>query len=290
MRRGPGSFRPRVGPLLARARLELVPTRSVEEQFPHLPTGATVTVVSSPRRGLEPTLHLCELLTGEGFRAVPHISARLVASRKHLGEILDRLSGAGIREVFVVGGDSPEPAGPFGSALALLSAMAELDGRFEAVGVAGYPEGHPLIEERALLRALLDKQRLASYLVTQICYDPQAVVAWISRIRRAGVRLPVLIGTPGVVSRAKLLEISLRVGVGDSIRYLRKHGGLVRRLIGRGGWHPRGFVATVSSLLDPGAPDVVGFHINTFNQVERTERWRREALARSGWADRTATT
>jgi methylenetetrahydrofolate reductase (NADPH) len=87
---------------------------------------------------------------------------------------------------------------------------------------------------------------------------------------------------PGVVNRLKLLEVSLRVGVGDSVRYLRKHGSLVARLVRRGGYRPDAFTANVSALLESGAAAVAGFHINTFNQVESTERWRRGLLARYG--------
>ena len=35
------------------------------------------------------------------------------------------------------------------------------------------------------------------------------------------------------------------------------------------------------TLADPAA-DVAGFHLYTFNEVARTERWRREALERLG--------
>jgi methylenetetrahydrofolate reductase (NADH) len=266
--------------LLARPRFELVPVRGVEEAFGHLPPGGTVSVTSSPRKGLEPTLELCEALVDRGFRPVPHLAARLVESRSHLDEIATRLAGNGVAEIFAVGGDSARPAGPFDSSLAMLAALAELGHRFERVGMAGYPERHPLIGTDALHRHLLDKQPYCSYAVTQICFDPGAVVAWIRRIRDAGFVLPVHVGVPGAVSRAKLLEISVKIGVGDSLRFLRKQGGIVARLA-RGGYRPDGFVLGIAALLEPDPLGVGGLHINTFNQVERTQRWRREMLASS---------
>jgi methylenetetrahydrofolate reductase (NADPH) len=269
-----------VASLLARARFELVPTKTVEQQIPFLPAGATVTVTSSPRRGPEPTIALVERLAALGFRAVPHLAARHVTGLEHLEAIAARLDRARIREVFVVGGDEVEPAGPFPSALSLLTALAEMDHGFEDVGVAGYPERHPLIDDATLLRDLLAKQQFATYLVTQICFDPRTIFAWASQVRGEGVDLPVYIGMPGVARRTKLLEISLRIGVGDSVRYLRKHGSLVRRLMGRSGYRPDGFVTGIASLLAEPAANVAGFHINSFNQVESTERWRREVLAR----------
>jgi methylenetetrahydrofolate reductase (NADPH) len=264
--------------LLARPRFELVPIRGVQEEFGHLPPGGTVSVTSSPRKGLEPTLELCAALAERGFRPVPHLAARLVESRGHLDEVAARLAGIGVREIFAVGGDSARPAGPFDSSLAMLMALAELGHRFERVGVAGYPERHPLIGADALHRILLGKQPYASYAVTQICFDPGVVVAWIRSIREAGFDLPVHVGVPGAVSRAKLLEISVKIGVGDSLRFLRKRGNIVGRLVG-GGYRPDGFARGIAALLEPDPLGVAGFHINTFNQVERTERWRREILA-----------
>jgi methylenetetrahydrofolate reductase (NADPH) len=268
--------------LLNPPRFELVPTRSAEEEFGHLPPGAVVAVTSSPRRGLEPTLRLCEGLAAGGFWAVPHLAARLVSSRSHLDEIASRLVDAGVREIFAVGGDSPRPAGPFDSSESMVVALAELGRRFDRVGVAGYPERHPLIESTALHRLLREKERFASYVVTQICFDPPAVVAWIRGLRDRGFGLPVHVGVPGAVSRAKLFEISVKIGVGDSLRYLRKHGGIVGRLAARAGYRPDAFVRDIVALLERDPLGVVGFHINTFNQVQTTERWRQEMLASAG--------
>ena len=271
--------------LLARARFELVPTSAVHPQIQFLPEGATVTVTSSPRRGLEPTLLLCERLAVGGFRAVPHLSARLVQGPGQLAEIVARLKGAAVTEVFVVGGDSPTPAGPYGSAASLLEALREGGHRFERVGIAGYPERHPLVDDVTLLRALREKQPFASYLVTQICFDAAAIFMWVRRVRGEGFRLPIFIGMPGVVNRVKLLEMSLRVGVGDSLRYLRKHGGLMARLVRRGGYRPDSFLANLAPLLEEATSGVVGLHINTFNEVETTERWRQGAIARHGYME-----
>jgi methylenetetrahydrofolate reductase (NADPH) len=269
------------GRLLSQARFELVPLHSAPEQIPHLPEGSTVSVTWSPTRGLEPTLALCEQLAARGFRAVPHVAARQVKGEAELADIADRAAAAGIEEIFVVGGDATEPEGPFRSALELLVCLDRLGKGFDRVGVAGYPEPHPLVDDGVMIRALKDKQPFATYVVTQICYSAGRLFAWIDRIRGAGVELPVYVGVPGAVRRAKLLEISLRIGVGDSIRYLGKRGGTVARLLRSRAYRPDGFVADVASGLEGRANDVIGFHINTFNQVESTERWRREIVAGS---------
>ena len=103
-------------------------------------------------------------------------------------------------------------------------------------------------------------------------------MSWIEQQRRAGISLPAYIGVRGVVNRAKLLEVSMRIGVGGSIDYLRRHGSVIARLARRSGYRPDSFVTSIATHLDATALDVAGFHINTFNQVEATERWRRALL------------
>jgi len=277
---------PSLSELLARPRFEVIPLRGLTREIVHLPPGATVAVTCSPHRGVDHTLDVAEGLARAGFRAVPHVAARLVRGRGHLEEILGRIRHAGMQEAFVIGGDVVHPRGPYGSAGELLEAMAGMGHGLEEIGIGGYPEGHPLIDDGALLAALLDKQRFATYLVTQMCFHPAAVFDWIAGVRRRGIHLPVYVGLPGAVRRRKLLEVSLRIGVGDSVRYLTKHGSLVARLVGRGAYRPDAFVAGASPFIpDPGY-GLRGFHIYTFNQIESTEMWRRLAVGGCGSAGR----
>ncbi|MGH9245345.1 MAG: methylenetetrahydrofolate reductase [Acidimicrobiales bacterium] len=266
-----------VAPLLARARFEVIPLRGVEEEVAHLPPGRTVTVTCSPRQGIEATVALAERLAERPFRVVPHLAARLVRGSSHLRQIADRLEAAGVQDVFVIGGDPPEPVGPYASAGSLLHALAERGHRFRHVGIAGYPERHPFVGRDDLYAALLDKQPFATYIVTQICFDPTAIFWWLAQIRERGIQLPVSIGLPGAVSRRRLLEVALKIGVGDSLRYLTKHGHVVARL-GRGSFRPDGFLARLSPYLEEPGHNLQAFHLNTFNQVRSTERWCRRAL------------
>jgi methylenetetrahydrofolate reductase (NADPH) len=179
---------------LARPRFELIPVEWAVVQAAHLPKGAKVTITCSPAKGIEPTLRLGEDLLERGFQIVPHISARLVAGRAHLEEIVRRLEELKVPEIFVIGGDAREPAGPFSGAFELLRALADLGYDSERVGIGGYPEGHPLIDDETLLRALLDKRPFATYIVSQMCFDPRAILSWVTDIRRRGINLPVYIG------------------------------------------------------------------------------------------------
>lgn len=277
---------PSLGGLLTRARFEVIPLGGLDREIMHLPAGTTVAVTCSPHRGVDHTLDVAARLSREGFPAVPHVAARLVWSRGHLEEILGLIEDAGLREAFVIGGDVLRPLGPYASAGELLEAMAEVGHGLEDVGVGAYPEGHPLIDDETLFSALLDKQRFATYLVTQMCFRPATVFDWIADVRRRGIHLPVYVGLPGAVRRRRLLEVSLRIGVGDSVRYLTRHGSLVAQLVRRGGYRPDAFVAHAAPFVHDPEHELRGFHIYTFNQIESTEAWRRQAMRVYGWAGR----
>jgi methylenetetrahydrofolate reductase (NADPH) len=252
--------------------------KGAEEQADNLPKDALVAVTCSPTKSIESTLRCSERLLHRGFRVVPHVAARLVADRAHLEEILRWLGERGLREIHVIGGDSREPVGPYESAFQLLDAMSQLEHGIEEVGIGGYPEGHPLISDEELDRALMDKQPFASYVVTQLCFDADAILGWISYVRHRGIRLPVYIGLPGAVDRKKLLQVSLEVGVGDSVRFLKKQAGLVGMLLKPGGYSPDELVERLVPYAGDEHFDIAGVHLYTFNQVQRTEQWRQRML------------
>jgi methylenetetrahydrofolate reductase (NADPH) len=139
------------------------------------------------------------------------------------------------------------------------------------IGIAGYPEGHPRISEEDLDQALRVKSRLADYVVTQMCFDPEALHNWIARRREQGMELPVVIGMPGKVARRKLLKLSARIGVGPSIDFLRKQKGL-RSLLSRRATADRLYDG-IAPLLDDPALAIAGFQYFTFNELVRTWEW-----------------
>ena len=262
------------------AYLEVFPARGIEKELELLPAGSYVAITCSPRKGIEATLALCERLSRRHLRIVPHISARLVIDEAHLRDVLRRLDALRVTSIFVTGGDVPEPRGEFSSSLEVLRAMAEIGHEFDEVGVAAHPEGHPFVDDRELLNALREKQKFATYLVTQMCFDAEATIRWLGDIRARGIRLPAWIGLPGVAQRTKLLAISLRIGVGESVLFVRKHKRLLGRMLGNREYRPDDLLRGLAPYLS--APDygISGFHLFSFNQVDRTERWRREVLER----------
>ena len=272
--------RSRVAELLARPRYEVLPFGSVEDAvLEHVPTEVTLTVTVSPRKGIEHTLDVTERLTRNGYSVVPHLSARLVRDRAHLAEILARVDEMGAHDVFVVAGDADEPAGAFEGAAPLLESIAELGHRFEQVGITGYPESHPLISDETTIQAMFEKARFATYIVSQICFDPSVTAGWVDRVWSRGTRLPIYIGIPGAVPRTKLLRISTTIGLGASARFLRRHRSWFAHALRPGGFSPDPLIAGLEPSLDAGEPRIAGFHIFTFNDLADTERWRQEHLS-----------
>jgi methylenetetrahydrofolate reductase (NADPH) len=260
-------------------RYEVLPTEDIEQRVvAAVPLDVTITVTASPRRGIEATIGLAERLARQGYQVVPHISARLIRDEAHLREVLERVATLGRNEIFVVAGDAKEPAGAFPDSVSLLTALMSEPHGMREIGVTGYPERHSFIEDDLTIQAMWDKRRIATYIVSNLCFDPRVVKKWVARVRRRGIQLPIHIGLAGVADPAKLLRISTRIGIVDSARFLRGHTNWFMRMVQPGGYDPGRF--TTGLLPDLALPErkVVGLHVFTFNEIEPTERWRQETL------------
>jgi len=260
------------------AYMEIFPTPTIESKLDVLEPQSYVAITCSPSRGVNVTLDMAERLARRGFKLVPHIAARMVKDEAHLREIMRRLDDLPIISMFVPGGDAAKPVGKFRCALDLLRAISEFDHKFTEIGVAAHPEGHPSVSRSDLMEQLLKKQEFANYLVTQMCFDADVLGSWLREIRKFGVTLPAWIGLPGVSDRSTLVKTSLRIGVGDSLRYLKNRGRIATRLLKSKTYRPDALLADLAPLLANPFYNISGHHIYCFNQVERTEKWRHEFL------------
>ena len=123
------------------------------------------------------------------------------------------------------------------------------------------------------------KAPMATHIISQICFDADTVAAWIAEVRRRGTHLPMWIGLPGCVDYAKLMRISMKIGLGESARFLRHHRNWMARLVARQ-FKPGALLRDLTPTVTDPAANVAGFHLYSFNEVARTERWRRETLER----------
>jgi methylenetetrahydrofolate reductase (NADPH) len=267
--------------LLDNISYEVVPLkRTAEAVLGCVPTSVPLTVTITEARGIGATLDLTERLSRHGYRVAPHLAARQFIDGSHVADMVARLAEAGVRSVFVIGGDAPHPVGAFPDAYSLLQALQAAGHPFDEVGIGGYPEGHATIPSDAIDLALKQKAPLATRILTQICFDAVTTSAWAARIAARGVNLPVYVGVPGPVNRQKLVRISAGIGLGQSARFLRKQQSLVWRLLLPGGYDPTRLVRRLAVATDQSTNNIRGLHIFTFNEIARTEAWRRELLSR----------
>lgn len=265
---------------LTHPRYEILPTdEAASLVIGHVPHDVTVTITSSPKRGIDATLTLAERLAAQGYEVVPHVAARLVRDTAHLKEIAGRIAALG-GSTFIVAGDSREAAGAFPDSVSLLSAIAEEHLPMKNIGITGYPESHSFIDDDLTIQAMWDKRRLATYIVSNLCFDVGVIKKWVARVRKRGVQLPIHIGMAGVTDPAKLLRVSTRIGISDSARFLKGHSNWLMRMIQPGGYDPSRFLPGLMPDLALPERNVAGLHVFTFNEIEPTERWRQEMLAR----------
>ena len=264
---------------LQKSYMEIIPVPGIEDKLDSLPSDMYLAVTCSPTKGVDETLELSEKLIERGFKVTPHIASKCVSGEKHLEAIIKKLDELGIESIFVPGGDRPEPMGDFNNALDLLKALKKLGHNLNKIGMAAHPEGHPDVSDEILMEALEEKKDLADFIVTQMCFDAEILNDWMNQIHKKGVELPVWVGLPGVIERGRLLKTSLRIGVGDSLRFLRKKSQVATELMKSSIYNPDDLVRDITEIIDINDSKLAGYHIYCFNQIETTEKWRTERIS-----------
>ena len=264
---------------LQKSYMEIIPVPGIEDKLDSLPSDMYLAVTCSPTKGVDETLELSEKLIERGFKVTPHIASKCVSGEKHLEAIIKKLDELGIESIFVPGGDRPEPMGDFNNALDLLKALKKLGHNLNKIGMAAHPEGHPDVSDEILMEALEEKKDLADFIVTQMCFDAEILNDWMNQIQKKGIELPVWGGLPGVIERGRLLKTSLRIGVGDSLRFLRKKSQVATELMKSSIYNPDDLVRDITEQIDINDSRLAGYHIYCFNQIETTEKWRTERIS-----------
>lgn len=244
-----------------------------------LEPGTAVYISMPPGQTYHGTVALAARLTHAGFRPVPHVAARRIASREALDEYLARAVGeAAVDSALVIAGDSELPSGPFESSLALLETGLFQRHGVTHIGIGGYPEGHPRIAASALEAALTSKKSLARrvgldlHVITQFCFEAEPVLAWAAKVKGHGI--PVRVGLSGPASLPRLLRFAALCGVGNSVRALKARPRTITRLLVEAG--PEAIVREVSRRR---AAPVAGVHFFCFGGLVRTARWLRAVSA-----------
>jgi methylenetetrahydrofolate reductase (NADPH) len=202
-----------------------------------------------------------------GFDPIPHVPARSIRDRGHLNQYLTALrTEADIRQVLLIGGSPDRPAGPYTSTLDLLET-----GLFDGlrVGVAGHPEGMPVLSEQECDYFLDLKNQYARdtgtemFVMTQWSLDVATIHRWLDRIEAFNT-LPIYLGIPGPTSPTTLLKFAHLCGVKTSLLGLRHQSGRLGKLL---------TVQSPDYLVDGLAGRIEHFHIYTFGGVKRSTDW-----------------
>ncbi|MCP3854853.1 MAG: hypothetical protein GY745_03065 [Actinomycetia bacterium] len=261
-------------------RFELVPMKSVEAAVIDLPPASRVSVTCSPVKGIAATVELTEKLLADGHDVVPHLAARLVSDPQEVAELARWIRSNGLESIFVIAGDAETAAGPYTGTVEFLRDLLQHDTGLTHIGVTGYPDGHALIDDATLTDALHAKQALLAEagvggsVTTQMCFDAARIHGWLATEQARGLTLPVHLGVPGVIDRARLITMGARLGIGPSLRYLRKNRASLTHMLAPGGYDPSELLFDL--LKESPDLDIVGLHSFTFNSVADTRDWQAE--------------
>jgi methylenetetrahydrofolate reductase (NADPH) len=245
--------------------------------------GTRVYLSAPPNRPVDESVAAAIRLRAAGFEPVPHLAVRNFGSVAAFDDVLARLTAeAGVDSVLVIAGDRGE-CGPFRRAIdAIDSGLLRRRG-IRTVGIAGYPQGHPRIGDEELDRARAEKIAAAEAIgliveiVTQFCFDAQAVLDFIARLRAFGFDHRLRIGLVGPTSLAALLRYASRCGVRASAQALARRAGLMRQMFAL--TTPDDLVRTLAEA----APAGIVPHFFSFGGIAATNRWAR-AVADGGIA------
>lgn len=240
--------------------------------------GTQIAVAFLPNEDMEGRIAAACHVRSLGFEPMPHISARRIRSMAELAGMVERCArDAGVKRVFLVAGDPARPEGPFEDTLSMLrTGVFERNG-IESVGIAGHPEGHPVLDA-GQLAAFMDRKiddiatrGMASTLVTQFSFDAQALLDWHSDLRDRGISIPVRLGVPGPAGVRRLLRYAAFCGVGATTSVLKKYGISLGKLMGLAG--PDRLVSELEQGLAPERAANLALHFYPFGGLDATADW-----------------
>jgi len=250
----------------------------LREAAPLIRPKTQVAITFLPGEEMDQRVEAAKLVRELGFEPIVHISARRLTSKEELDTYLSRITTeAGVKRVFLIAGDPPEPEGPFEDSLQVIeSGLLEKHG-ITIAGIGGHPEGHPNVSkddlwvwmERKI--AALRERGIVPLVVTQFAFDDDAIVEWVGEMRKRGIDVPVRLGVPGPAGIKRLLGFAARCGVGASANVMKKYGVSVTNLLGTAG--PDKLVDSLDKKLNDGEHGRVRLHLYPFGALTASAEW-----------------
>jgi len=202
-------------------------------------------------------------------------------SREELKNILEKMKKRNIRNILALRGDAPEGEDfwtPAPDGLEYCYQLIKLirdQGDFFSIGVAGFPEGHVNCPDKETdskyLKIKVDAG--GEFAITQLFFDNRDYFEYLERIKKIGVRVPILPGIITITNYKTLLKFcgicgaTIPQGVHDIFKPLQGNDEATYKA------GVEFAVTQCKGLLAGGAP---GLHFYSLNKVEPT----REVLSK----------
>jgi methylenetetrahydrofolate reductase (NADPH) len=142
-----------------------------------------------------------------GVDVLLHLST-VNMSHEQIEQVLNQAKGSGIQNILVLRGDPPRgkyswapndvSGGYCDRAIDLVKLIRTLHGDYFGIAVAGHPEGHPSSrnDDEEMLHLKEKVESGADFIITQLFYDLDVLLNYVSRCRKAGITCPII---PGIM-------------------------------------------------------------------------------------------
>ena len=211
---------------------------------------------------------------GCGVTALAHLTC-VMATREGIAAEAERLRALGVENILALRGDRPPdvvtpPPAYFSHAVELVRFLKAGFPGF-SLGGACYPEGHPecahLKDDIAHIREKVDAG--LDFLTTQMFFDNNILYAYLSKLRSAGVKVPVVAGIMPVTNAKQIARICKLSGTLLPPRF--------RAIVDRFGDEPAsmldaGVAFATEQIVDRFANGVDNVHVYTMNKPEVAAR------------------
>ncbi len=214
---------------------------------------------------------------------IPHLTC-VCHSEQEIDEILTRYAAAGVSNILALRGDPPRDHPNYDRADDAFTYAADLvkfikrfndagrhpDPRGFGIGVAGFPEGHPVTPNRLLemdhLKAKIDAG--ADYICTQLFFDNHDFYDFRERCDLAGIQVPIIAGIMPITTTTGMRRMAdLAAGSRFPARLL--------KALDRAGNNPEsirrvGLHYATEQCADLLNHKIAGIHFYTLNQSSAT--------------------
>ncbi|WP_018862620.1 MULTISPECIES: methylenetetrahydrofolate reductase [NAD(P)H] [unclassified Thioalkalivibrio] len=214
-----------------------------------------------------------DIIDKDGIPAAPHVSC-ISSTRGELYDLLATYRDIGVKRIVALRGDLPSgtknSGGDFRYASELVEFVrAEFGDQFK-IEVAAYPEFHPQAPnaEKDLENFKTKVDAGADAAITQYFYNVDAYEAFMERVEKMGITIPIIVGIMPITNYTQIVRFSEMCGA-EIPRYIRKR----MEAYGDDKESIRKFgieIATrlTDDVLEKGAP---GIHFYSMNQAGPTE-------------------